>query len=93
MIDRDYDRIKEEEYLNEDDPDEQKEDKEADYYDQWREDCAIEFDEELNKLIKKYKDEPNHYMNKKDHVVGALIAHAEYMEKYEDWNKKEGDLK
>jgi hypothetical protein len=66
MIDED------EELVNQEDCD-----RDADYYDSWREDCSIEFQEDLEKLVKSYLCRKNHYMNSQDHVISGLRACAD----------------
>ncbi len=60
--------------MNEDieDVSEYLEDRDADLYDSWREDCCIEFDTDLNNLINEYLLKKNHYMNDKKHLVSSL---------------------
>jgi hypothetical protein len=48
------------------------EDKDADLYDTWREECCIEFQEDFDKFIKSYLDRKNHYMSDKGHLINLL---------------------
>ena len=58
------------------------EDREADYYDRWRDDCAMEFSSDLARVIKSYLAKENHYMNTQDHIVGCLKGTIEFIERY-----------
>jgi hypothetical protein len=52
-------------------------------FERWRDDCCIDFSEELFVLLKKYFNSENHYMNSVSHLVDGLRSQADYMEKYE----------
>jgi hypothetical protein len=61
----------------------------ADYYDSWREDCSIEFDADLEKLVKSYLCRKNHYMNSQYHLISGLRAYADSLVmELEDAKKK-----
>jgi hypothetical protein len=61
----------------------------AEFYDEdaeferWRDDCCIDFSEQLFALLKKYFNSKNHYMNSVSHLVTGLRSKADYIEKYE----------
>lgn len=55
---------------------------EDDAYEQWRDDCSIGFDEELDNLICDYLNKERHYMNSLGHIKQALESKARYLEQY-----------
>ncbi len=57
------------------------EDRDADLYDEWRDKCCLEFDDDLNELINKYLKKEQHYMNNKKHLIEALKSTIYFLEK------------
>ena len=55
---------------------------EDDIYDAWREECCIEFSEDLDKMISDFLSKNNHYMNNLNHIISGLRSKADYLEKY-----------